>query len=286
MKIYAVILITVALILESCNSHPNKLAERWVLGKGPSDSPSTIHSQINSLGLDYRVLIYDFTQSPLSGSFIQLKPFGKYNLRISTIYSEGRWKRANDSTLILVATTADTIPIRVMNCDGDTLKIKFLRGRSFSNYLNYLSNDITLTFVSDTIWYVKTKNPYSFKYNRWAVKAKQKLTETEIRHKLLNYIDYLLAILKDPRDNSKYLDKITNPITIAANGISIKGIKEVDPEWQNLFYDKEGFETAYHILQNTFLCDVRIMETRDFVALDVDILKQIREIIKRKKKCE
>jgi hypothetical protein len=282
MKIPTIILVTAILILASCNSRPNKLANRWVLIKGTSDLLSDIQSQI----YNFPVQIIDFTQSPLSGSFIQLNPFGKYNLRISTIYSEGKWKRTNDSTLILVATTADTIPIRVMNCDGDTLKIKFLTGHNFSNYLNYLSNDITLTFVSDTIWYFKTKNPYSLKYNQWAVKAKHKLTEAEIREKLLNYIDYLLAILKDPRDNSKYLDKITNPITIAANGISIKRKDDVDPEWQNLFYDKEGFETAYHILQNTFLCDVRIIEASDFIALDVDILKQIREIINRKKKCE
>jgi hypothetical protein len=81
------------------------------------------------------------------------------------------------------------------------------------------------------------------------------------------------------------LDKIANPIRIAANGISLVHKKAVDPEWQNIFYDQEGFEMAYSILQNTFDCDIQLKQNVDFTDLDADILNQMKHLILPEKKC-
>lgn len=277
------ILVFLFIIITSCH---HKLKERWVLLEKKGSLTSEERNRLNKIKFLINFRVNDYTADPLSGSFIQLSTLGKYNLRMNTIYSEGKWTVTNDTTILLIASTSDSIPLRVVSCRNDTLRIKFLTGNSFANYFNYLSNDEPLTFITDSISYFKKANPYSYKLNKWALKANHKLTEKEIRAKLINYIDYLIAILKDPRDNSNYLDKVINPVCIANNGISLVRKNRVDPEWQNLFYTEEGFNTAYNLLQNTFRCNVNIKDTHDLVDLDVDILKQIRVIIKQEKHCE
>jgi len=71
----------------------------------------------------------------------------------------------------------------------------------------------------------------------------------------------LIVVIKDEHNNSNYLDKITNPVLIAANGISLIKKDKVDPEWQNLFYNQEGFEMAYDMLQQTFGCNINLIQT-------------------------
>lgn len=274
--------ILLVILFSACHSN---LKDRWVYIKGKGN-----HPQGENRGPDFSRFFMNLSlidkSDPLSGSFFQLNNFGKYNLRMSTTYSEGKWSFLNDSILQLVSSTSDTIPVRLESCKNDTLKIRFLTGHNFANYLNYLSNDTTVTYLSDTIRYFKSANPYSYRCNKWAVKATHKLSEKEIREKLLNYIDYLIAVLKDPRENSGYLEKITDPVNVASNGISLKVKDRVDPEWRNLFYDEDGYTKAYNMLQSTFQCDVKLLDTKDFVELDVDILKQIRTIITSGKPCK
>ena len=269
------------LLAYGCNPKKSQLKNRWVLLEKPGISAEErrgLYRLMHSLP----IVVHDYTGDPLSGSFLQFSLTGKYNLRMNTIYSEGKWELENDSTIMLVASTADSIPLR-FNFRKDTLSVYFLPGHSFANYLNYLSNDTAVTFITDTISYFFKANPYGFSKNQWAVKSKHKLSEREIRQKLVNYLDYLILILKDERDNSRYLDKIANPIRIASNGISLVRKKAVEPEWQNIFYDQEGFEKAYDLLQNTFDCNIILKETLDFTELDSDILSQMKRIISQEK---
>lgn len=219
-------------------------------------------------------------KSAISGSFIQLKSGSNYNFRIGSIYTQGKWDLKNDSTLVL-ASGKDTIPMQIVKHKNDTLRLRFISGHNLANYLDAFTEGVVLTFIPDTITYLSANNPYSFKANKWAVKATHKLTEQEIKDKVLNFIDYLILVLKDSRKNEDYLELITNPVNVAANGLSLIKPDRVDPEWRNLFYDEEGFRKAFHLLEMAFNSDVKIIETDDTVELDVDILKQLKVYIRK-----
>lgn len=285
MKYYLSLLVIIA-IASSCNLKKSKLEERWVL----VEKETRLSKDFDI----YNQVIIDFTgrslnsrnKSSISGSFIQLKSGSKYNFRIGSIYTQGKWNlKKNDSTLVL-ASGKDTIPMKIVQFSADTLKVRILSGHNVANYLDAFTESQTLTFIPDTISYFSSNNPYSFKANKWAVKATHKLTDQEIKTKVVSFIDYLILVLQDSRKNESYLEQITNPVNVAANGLSLIKPERVDPEWRNLFYDEEGFQKAYHLLEMAFESDVKIPETNDTVELDVDILEQLKEYIRKYKSQE
>ncbi|HEX3008167.1 MAG TPA: hypothetical protein VHO90_11190 [Bacteroidales bacterium] len=283
-KTHIFLLIVVLMTIWGCNPQKSKLKNRWIVLDDSALSADDRKTLLD-LGHSLSIHINDFTSNSLSGSFIQFSSMGRYNLRMNTIYSEGTWKLQNDSMIMLVALTHDSIPLKIVSLKDDTVTLHFQTGQNLANYLNLMSDDRPVTFISDTISYLFDPNPYSYSMNKWARKSTHKLTDEEIRSKLLGYIEYLIVIIKDQRDNSRYLEKITNPIELAANGISLVKIDRVDPEWQNLFYDQEGFEKAFHILSACFNCNINVLQTTDLVELDSNILEQIATIIKAKKEC-
>jgi hypothetical protein len=285
MKSSLSLLLIILFLALSCNPQKSKLKERWVLLENKTRLSKDFES--------FNQVIIDLTgprsnvryKSAISGSFLQLNSGNNYNFRIGSIYTQGKWNLKNDSTLVFAA-GKDTIPMQIIKCVNDTLQVRFISGHNLANYLDAFTESITLTFIPDTITYYTSNNPYSFKANEWAVKAKHKLTEQEIKDKLVNFIDYLIMVLKDSRKNENYIELITNPINVASNGLSLINSREVDPEWRNLFYDDEGFKIAYQILLRAFESDIKLLPSGDTVEFDVDILKQIKVFIKKYKSLE
>ena len=282
-RLSSLLLVIVLLVVVSCNPQKSRLKERWVLLENETRL-SKDFDRFNQVIIDLTGPRSDVRyKSAISGSYIQMKSFNNYNFRIGSIYTQGKWNLKNDSTLVFVASKKDTIPMQIVKCGKDTLKLRLISGHNLANYLDAFTESITLTFIPDTITYYTSNNPYSFKANKWAVKATRKLTEKEIKAKLVNFIDYLVLVLQDSRKNENYLELITNPINVAANGLSLIKPDNVDPEWRNLFYDEEGFQKAYQIMMAAFNSNVKILQTNDTVELDVDILKQLKTFIKKYK---
>ncbi len=281
MKSWLSFLVVVYFIAVSCNSQKSRLKERWVLLENETRL-SKDFDRFNQIIIDLTGPRSDVRyKSAISGSYIQLKSGNSYNFRIGSIYTQGKWNLKNDSTLVFVASSKDTIPMQIEKCRNDTLKVRFISGHNLAIYLDAYTESVTLTFIPDTISYYTTNNPYSFKANKWAVKATRKLTEEEIKDKVVYFLDYLILVLKDSRKNENYLEQITNPINVAANGLSLIKPERVDPEWRNLFYDENGFQKAYQLLILAFNSDVKILQTNDTVELDVDILKQLKAFIRK-----
>lgn len=126
------------------------------------------------------------------------------------------------------------------------------------------SQNLVLVITGDPAWNKTTFTCESSEYyksntydllepanNTWRKKPKQKETPSEIKKRVLNHLDYLIAYFQLVEDKEQTFFEtvlLQTPFNFHRNGISLPIDFAKEYKWQSIFYDKEDAVTGGKLL--------------------------------------
>jgi len=280
MKKYINLLLVSAIIilLVSCNSEEKKLKQRWIIGQilapeNPWKVDSTYGACFTQLNKIYRRI--------QSNSFIWFQDDNKYNMRFGSVYAEGTYIINFEKKIIELKPNFGNIKPDLVEFTDNTLKMNFRMesDTALGKGADYF-NRVEFECIKDTVEYSdEEKTPFSFEANAWAVPPTKKLDDREIKRRLINYIDFMILLLNDERNNSVTLETFDSPISVNKLNVELYAKDDFLKCWNNIYSDKENLNRAFTWLSRIFKFKMEHLKSKNFVERNTHILKQARGYI-------
>lgn len=109
---------------------------------------------------------------------------------------------------------------------------------------------VLLSGMADNYDFSEESDYYSLRLNTWRVKATGRESEEQLRGRLVNHLDYLIAYLGvtiDREGGEVDLSELNSPITMASNGIGLKFFDDSNV-WSTCFFDHRDARQAHRML--------------------------------------
>lgn len=132
-------------------------------------------------------------------------------------------------------------------------------------------------------------NPFSVKNNQWRIPAKSSESDSLLKVRMANHIDYWIAFLKTADAlELKELDmrNISTPFHFYATGLTISKVEKWPASFLSLFYHKKEAQRAYDMTVDA-IYSIQYEKNEDAYLQGIDLFTKIKQaLIKGQKKSE
>jgi hypothetical protein len=121
------------------------------------------------------------------------------------------------------------------------------------------------------------------RYNQWREKPASKESAEDLRRRLANHLDFLIAYLGFAVDHDMprlSFDAIPSPFRFLGNGVVLEAWDDIPADWQRGFFDEDDARKAYTLLRSAF-GRVRWRKTYEMSIFEAhhDYLERLREAV-------
>lgn len=242
-------LLLLALVTLSCQPSPEeKLARKWTF--------SLTESALGSVALSGRDPGVRYGDTPPDAHydyFFRFYPDHTYTGGSnSSPFQHGSWTLRGDTLTVQPRRGGKTLRLTLVELTGEKIALRFSDAKNGAGTLQQRPNSPPLLLVgaADAYDFSEETDYYGLRLNAWRLRATHAESEHELRERLLNHLDYLIAYLGVTLDRvggEVDLSSVNSPITLAANGIGLKFFENT-PDWANTFFDAEEARIAHRML--------------------------------------
>lgn len=115
--------------------------------------------------------------------------------------------------------------------------------------------DLDIVLQRSTVQYPDSLDPYSFKLNRWRIRATAPESCREISFRTINYLKHMYALFREQHIQQPELygyPYSPSPLLYGRNGIATINFEEIPAYWRATFYNKSQARQACAILYALF----------------------------------
>lgn len=239
-------LLFIALLLTACSTEP-PLTKKWTIdGVKVSTLLQEYDESFNALRES--AVKFDF--------FFRFYPDGSFTAGSNrSPLLTGTWARDAQTLRLDIAPSGKTMRFKVQELSKNQLTLQL---RTASRRLpndgsampRLVPQNVLLSGAADNYNFSEETDYYSLRLNAWRLKATQRESEAQLRERLLNHLDYLIAYLGvtiDREGGEVDLSELASPITMARNGIGLKYFDDSEV-WAAPFFDQRDAQRAYGML--------------------------------------
>lgn len=238
-----------ALLASACRpSTEEKLARKWTF--------SLTESALGSIALPGRdpgVRYGDTSPDAYYDYFFRFYPNQTYTGGSnSSPFQYGTWSLRGDTLTVQPQRGGKALRLTVVELTNKKIALRFGHAKNGPGTLPQRPDTPPLLLVgaADAYDFSGENDYYSLRLNAWRLQATRPESEHELRERLVNHLDYLIAYLGvtlDREGGEVDLSSVNSPVTFAVNGIGLKFLKD-SPYWTATFFDYAQARLAHRTL--------------------------------------
>ncbi len=241
------ILLFSALLLTACATEPI-LTKKWTIdGVKVSTLLQEYDESFNALRES--AVKFDF--------FFRFYPDGSFTAGSNrSPLLTGTWALTGHDLMLDLAPSGKTMRFKVRELSKTQLTLQMhtasrrLPDAGSSTMPRVVPQNVLLSGAADNYDFSEKTDYYSLRLNAWRLKATQRESEAQLRERLVNHLDYLIAYLGvtiDREGGEVDLSELASPITMARNGIGLKFFDDSEV-WAASFFDQRDAQLAHGML--------------------------------------
>jgi|GEM_PF-4321094 len=235
-----------SVLLSACSTEPT-LTKKWTIdGVKVSTLLQEYDESFNALRES--AVKFDF--------FFRFYPDGSFTAGSNrSALLTGSWALTNQDLTLDIAPFGKTMRFKVQELSKTQLTLQLHTAsrrvpNDGSRMPRLVPQNVLLSGAADNYDFSEKSDYYSLRLNAWRVKATQRESEAQLRERLLNHLDYLIAYLGvtiDREGGEVDLSELASPITMARNGIGLKFFDDSEV-WAASFFDQRDAKLAHGML--------------------------------------
>lgn len=212
-------------------------------------------------------------------SYLSLRPNRTYTFLLGNQYMFGTYEFKNDD-LILYPNSGESIHLKILQATEESVQL-------YGDFKDFKS-DFLVVVDGKPSFYLNLRPELSVdevaydyrlkELNQWRIKPTAPETDTEIKTRLINNLNYIASYMYANQMARKEIINvrgIRSPFLHAANGVFLYEWKEVDNYWKLIFYDEKDAKNAYKMLKLNFDRHYDVPKTNDWLYLNEYLIRQL-----------
>lgn len=258
--------VLLVVLLASCTEH--KLTRKWTM-TGTTET-SLIFSLLKALkdtsmpDPNSVVASYDY--------FYRFYPDHTFTTGSKTDFVHGTWELDGKNLTLKMENGKRTLTYQLEELSSEKIVLKLTDEKLGSNLsklmadmMNVKLSDVRLTGEADTYDYSEDDDIYGLALNVWRIKPTRRQSEAQLKERLRNHLDYVLAWLTvaiEREAGEMDLSNLTSPIMLSVSGVGLKFFDD-SPEFNATFFDETDARTAHDLMTRAVETGAQRFQTRN-----------------------